>query len=118
MSVQQIDKSEWTVFLDGLSKTLPGKRAEVEIASLELGDQIAVDWLPLLGIVYDPKNDLIEIALEGVDHMIRAPREVYVDLDVGSMISLEVVNGDGTREIIKLKDPVALPGPEQAPPPE
>jgi hypothetical protein len=114
MSVQQIDKGAWTVFFDTFSKTLPGKRAEVEVASLELGDQIAAEWLPLIGIVYDPKDQLIEIAMEGLDHMILKPREVYVDFEVGSLISLEIINGDGVREIIKLKDPVALPAPEKS----
>lgn len=112
MSTQQIDKSEWADFFDGFTKALPGKRAEVEVASLDLGDQIAADWLPFVGITYDPKDDLIEIALEGLDHMIRRPQEVHVDYDVGSLISLEVVNGDGVREIIKLKDPVALSAPQ------
>ncbi len=112
MSTQRIDKSEWADFFDGFTKALPGKRAEVEVASLDLGDQIAADWLPFVGITYDPKDDLIEIALEGLDHMIRRPQEVHVDYDVGSLISLEVVNGDGVREIIKLKDPVALSAPQ------
>ncbi len=50
----------------------------MEVASLKLGDRIEAEWLPLLGISYDPKNDLIDIALEGVDHMIHHPREIYV----------------------------------------
>ena len=112
MSIQRIDKSEWAEYFDGFAKALPGKRVEVEVASLELGDQIAASWLPFIGITYDPKDDLIEIALEGLDHMIRHPQEVYVDYEVGSLISLEVVAGDGVREIIKLEDPVALPAPQ------
>jgi hypothetical protein len=38
------------------------------ICGLALGDQIAANWLPLLGITYEPKDDLLEIALEGLDH--------------------------------------------------
>jgi uncharacterized protein YuzE len=113
MSVQQIDKSGWTAFFDTFSKTLVGKRAEVEVASLDVGDQIEAEWLSLIGITYDHKDDLVEIALEGVDHMIRAPREIYVDFDIGGLIALEIVNADGVRQIIKLKDPLALPPPDQ-----
>ena len=40
---------------------------EIEIASLSICDQIEAEWLPLLGIVYDPKDDIIEVALEGLD---------------------------------------------------
>ena len=114
MSIQQIDKSAWAEFFDSFTTSLPGKQAEVEVASLDLGDQIAASWLPFIGIAYDPKNDLIEVALEGLDHMIRKPQEVYVDHEVGSLVSLQIINSDGVREIIKLKDPIALPAPQEA----
>jgi Family of unknown function (DUF5335) len=39
-------------------------RAEIEVASLALGDQVEAEWLPLLGIAYDPKDDLVQVALE------------------------------------------------------
>ena len=42
----------------------PRRRAEIEVASLDLGDQIEAEWLPLLGITYDDKDDVLEIALE------------------------------------------------------
>ncbi len=114
MSIQQIEKSAWAEFFDSFTTSLPGKHAEVEVASLDLGDQIAASWLPFIGIAYDPKNDLIEVALEGLDHMIRKPQEVYVDHEVGSLVSLQIINSDGVREIIKLKDPIALPAPQEA----
>ena len=80
MTIQKLEKDTWTSFCNGLSRRLLGKRAEVEVASLLLGDQIAAEWLPLLGIAYDPKNDVIEIALENLDHLIHRPREFYVDI--------------------------------------
>ena len=38
------------------------------------------------------------IALDGLDHMIRKPREV------AGLTSLEIVDADGLRQIVKLKD--------------
>jgi Family of unknown function (DUF5335) len=67
MTVRKLEKTEWRRFFDWVSKGLVGKRAEIEIASLALGDQIEAEWLPLLGIAYDPKNDVLEIALDGLD---------------------------------------------------
>ena len=116
MSVHQVDKSHWKAFFDTLTRTLVGRRAEVEVASLDLGDQIEAEWLPLIGMAYDPKDDLIEVALEGLDHMILKPREVYVDFNVGGLIGLAVIDSDHVRQIIKLKEPVALPVPEPAEP--
>ena len=53
MAVQKIDKQHWRAFFDWLSHGLLGARAEIEVASLDLGDQIEAEWLPLLGITYD-----------------------------------------------------------------
>jgi len=50
MAAQKIEKPEWQAFFDTLSKGLVGMRAEIEVASLALGDQIVAEWLPLLGI--------------------------------------------------------------------
>jgi hypothetical protein len=111
MSVQQVDRSGWSVFFDTFTKTLVGKRAEIEVASLAMGDQIEAEWAPLIGITYDHKDDLIEVALEGIDHLIPAPKEVYVDYDVGGLIAVEIIDSDGNSQIVKLKDPLALPAP-------
>lgn len=109
MATRKLDKSEWRAFCDRLSKGLIGKQAEIEIASLTLGSQVQGEWLPLLGIVYDPKSDAIEIALDGLDHLVNRPRELYVDVGPGGMLSLEVVDGGGVRQIVKLRDPLMLP---------
>ena len=76
MTARKLEKTEWRPFLDGLSKLLGPKQAEIEVASLPLGDQVQAEWVPFLGIVYDPKDDIVEVALEGLDHMIPKPREI------------------------------------------
>jgi hypothetical protein len=111
---KQLEKSQWRAYFDRMSKALVGKRAEIEVASLKLGDQIEAEWLPLLGISYDPKDDIIEIALEGVDHLIPKPREVYVEENGLELSSLEVIDAEGTHQIIVLKDPMMLPAPAQS----
>jgi hypothetical protein len=111
MAISKLEKSAWHPYFDNVSKLLDGKRAEIEVGSLKIGDQIQAEWLPLLGIVYDPKNDIIEIALEGLDHMIHKPREVYVDQEAVVLTSMEVIDSDDVRQIIKLRDPLMLPPP-------
>jgi hypothetical protein len=92
-----------------MSDALRGKRAEIEVASLELGDQIVAEWLPILGITYDAKNDVLDVALQGVTHLIRQPIEIVVDLRPTGVTSVAVVDADGASQVITLKDPVALP---------
>jgi len=111
MDARKLERAEWQTFFDLLSKGLVGKRAEIEVASLALGAQVEAQWLPLLGIVYDPKDDLVEIALDGLDHLIHKPRELYLAVDDGALASLQVVDDDGTRETVRWRDPLMLPKP-------
>jgi hypothetical protein len=51
MAAQKLDKAEWAAFLAGLTKALEGAEAEIEVESLEIGDQVEANWLPLFGTV-------------------------------------------------------------------
>jgi Family of unknown function (DUF5335) len=109
MTIRKLEKAQWRPFLDGVSRLLEGKTAEIEVASLDLGDQIQAEWLPLLGISYDPNDDVVEVALEGLDHLIQQPREIYLDDGSTGLTSLEIVDAQGARQIVKLKDQLLLP---------
>jgi hypothetical protein len=56
MATVKLDKGAWHAYFDRISKLAVGKQAEIEVASLNLGDQIEAEWVPLLGITYDPKT--------------------------------------------------------------
>ena len=111
MTARKLDKKEWKPFFENISKVLPAKQAEVEVLSLNLGDQVEAEWLPLMGLTYDPKDDLLDVALEGVDHMIPKPREIYVEDGGVGLASVAVVDVEGRRQLVKLRDPIALPAP-------
>ncbi|HWX29789.1 MAG TPA: DUF5335 domain-containing protein [Steroidobacteraceae bacterium] len=111
MTIRRLERPEWRPFFDVISKLLEAKVAEVEVASLDLGDQTQAEWLPLLGITYDPRDDVVDIALDGLDHMIRKPREIYLDNGAAGLTSLEIVDADGVRQLVKLKDRLMLPAP-------
>ena len=108
---QAIAKSEWARYCDNISKALESSDAEIEVSSLELGDQPESDWLPFIGITYDPNDDLIDVALEGLDHIINHPKEVRAETDAGGLQALEIKDSDGVQHIIKLRDTLALPAP-------
>jgi hypothetical protein len=115
MATRRIGKAEWRDFMDSLTHDLVGRQAEVEIAALGLGTRIAAEWLGLFGFNYDPRADVIEIALDGVDHLIHAPAEVWVELGGGGhFVAMEIVGGDGTRQIVRLRKPLLLAAPAHA----
>jgi hypothetical protein len=109
MSTITIPREQWRTFFDRMSKGLLGKQAEVEVASLDLGDQITAEWIPLLGITYDSRDDLIDVAFDRANHLIRHPSQIVVDETTEGLASVAVVDAEGVRQIVRLKDPFRLP---------
>ena len=103
-----VPRAEWKPLFDRLSKSLLGKRAEIEVASLDLGDQIAVEWIPLIGISYDPKEDRIDVILDRASHAISHPTQIRIDESSAGLSSIAVVDQDGESQVIRLKDPLGL----------
>jgi hypothetical protein len=108
-TLRSVPKSEWRTFFDRMSKVLLGKLAEIEVASLDLGDQIIAEWIPLVGITYESKDDLLDVALDRANHLIHHPREIVVEEAEDGLKSIGVVDDTGARQIVKLKTPLMLP---------
>lgn len=107
MAIRTLPRAEWNAYFDAFSgtKSHTGRidYAEVRVLSLEDGVQIQARWLPLQGLTYDPKNDLLEVQMPGLDHLIGHPEAVYVDEEAGRLDRFEVVRRDGTKEIIEIR---------------
>jgi hypothetical protein len=109
-----IPKTDWRTFFDAVSSTLTGKQVRIEAASLELGDQVVAEWLPLLGITYDSQDDLFDVSLGSeYNHLIRRPRQVLVQEGPRGIETIALVAEDGVQHTLRLKDPVMLPGPSK-----
>ena len=111
MPTVTIPKEQWRTFFDRMSKALVGKWAEVEVASLDLGDQIMAEWVPLLGITYDSRDDLLDVAFDRANHLIRHPSQIVVDETAAGLASIAVLDAEGVRQVVRLKEPVRLPPP-------
>jgi hypothetical protein len=104
-----VDKSEWRLLFDRLGSWVEGRHAEIEVASLRLGNQVVTRSLPMLGIVYDSREDVLEVTLLGLDHLVRCPREIYVDGPPIEWESLAIMDADGVLQILRLSKPILLP---------
>jgi hypothetical protein len=109
MRTRSLKKSQWKFWTEWVSKALSGKRAEIEVSALGTGSQVQAEWLPLLGLVYDAKTDVFEVVLEGVDHLIRAPRELYLLEESSGLESIEIVDAEDRWHTVTFKEPLALP---------
>jgi hypothetical protein len=107
--MRTIPQREWPIFFRQMSKALAGSQAEVEVAALDLGDQIAAEWLPLVGVTYDEKDDLLDVAFDRTDHLIRHPRQILVEETTTGLASLAVLDATDARQIVRFKRPLRLP---------
>jgi len=110
MSVQRLTRAEWQPYCERISDGIrSGQRVELEIVSLGLGDHVEAKWMPILGLVYEPKTDMFEVALDGIDHTVAHPREVLIETSPRGVVGLEIVAADDVRRIIKFLKPLELP---------
>ena len=111
MAIRRLDRGDWTSFCNLASRGLFGKRVDIEIASLQVGFQPEARHLPLIGMSYDPKGDVLELLLGELEHLIKGPREFYVDEEPLGVTSLQIVDSHGVRQIVTLREPLLLPAP-------
>jgi len=109
MAVKKLEKSEWEGYFNEVSKKLGAKEVQIEIVGSDIGDQVETEWQPIVGLAYDPKDNEFEVAGEKHDHLIPKPVEIYVDEDVDGLKVVEIIQEDGTKHIIRLRTPPALP---------
>ena len=108
MPIREVEKEDRQNYLDTYSKKyLKDKKPEyVEITVLNDSNGVLLEssWMPLRGITYDDKNDLLEIELDKLKRLIRHPGKNYVDkADDGWLQSFEVIQRYGTKDIIKTR---------------
>jgi hypothetical protein len=109
MTTKRIAPGEWKTFFDRFTKEylrddLP-ETVTIEVVSPEAGDQFAASDATLLGVTYDTRSNALEVALEGNDHLVFRPVEIWVvenEAD-GFIDTIDLVRGDGTKEIVHLR---------------
>jgi hypothetical protein len=114
MGLQKIERSTWIGVCAAVSSGLLGKRAHIEVISPADGLLIESHRLPVVGIAYDVANDALKIMLDGIDHFVLQPRELYLDYGLGGVQSLGIRDQENAWQIVLLSDPLMLPNP--APP--
>jgi hypothetical protein len=110
MKTTEIKRSDWPEFFDRVSGALQGKQIEIEIDAPDIGAQIEARALSLNGLTYDRKDDVFVVSTEAIEHLVRAPRQIYVSGDEDAIDSLEIETGDGGRHIVTFREPLSLPG--------
>jgi hypothetical protein len=111
MGYNAIDKENWDDFFRLFSMILRGQQAEIELASLDVGDQIEGEWAALEDISYDGSEDLLYVSLGEETHLIEDPTDIIVAQQGGSIRSIAIKNADNNLQIIHFRDPILLESP-------
>jgi hypothetical protein len=101
-------RAKWRRYCDRVSKAVAGRRAELDVTSLDLGDKVEARWLPLLGVVFDARGDVLEIALDGIGHSISSPREILLEETDRGLVAIEIVGADDTVETLRFREPLRI----------
>jgi Family of unknown function (DUF5335) len=113
MTIRRLERSDWGGFCIRASRVFLGKHTNIEVAPLGVGFQLEARQLPLLGMSYDPQDDVMALFVGELHHLIQAPREIYVDEEALGLVSLQIIDAAGARQIVTLREPLLLPVPHR-----
>ena len=104
-----VEKSKWADELTYLWKRLDGKQVEVEVEALKLGDQIEAEHVPLKGLSYDPKDDVVQVWVGDIDHMIHHPQKIMIVYDdEDRLVGIDITDAEGEQHLITPQEPVVI----------
>lgn len=103
----ELQKSRWQPFFDSISKSLRGKAVDITLSSL--GGEVHQSTLwQLHGVSYDPYDDALIVSCREQEHVISAPRHIFVREEGPSISSVEVEHSPGDTELIRFISPLLL----------
>jgi hypothetical protein len=105
MATRKLAQDEWATYFNAVSKYLRNTTtyAEIRVIDPAIGAQSENIWSPLSGITYDRKDNMLEVDVDGIDHMIFRPSEIYVEEQSEVLPrSIEVLQGKG-KQVIELR---------------
>jgi Family of unknown function (DUF5335) len=113
----ELPRAGWQAQLDELTRQHEGHDVTIELLDRDLGDEEEVERLPLSYIGFDPKDDVVIVAVGGRDgrypvvlrHLVEHPQRILADSSADDgRVALDVVDGEGDHTIITIRPPAAV----------
>ncbi len=110
MAEKCIIPAEWEEYFDNFSKKLKKmeEKTVIDLVAPSVSEFEEGKSLTLAGISYDPKDKVLSVFCEDLDHLINKPQEVCVEEENGGVKAIRVTDGTGLEHFIKLSNPVTL----------
>ncbi|MBP2445100.1 DUF5335 family protein [Rhizobium leguminosarum] len=100
MGLKVLAKAEWATYFSHLHEAVQGKEIKIEVVGATVGDQILVKSTPLLGATYEPKQEMLELSVKGMTHVIERPRRITVQDEQGKVVAIEVIDFAERHQIL------------------
>lgn len=109
MKTLKLNPDQWKDYFDNLQRHLGAREVEIEIIDQSLGAQKQIDWAPIIGLSYDHKGKVLSIAVEGIEHLVPEPKDIFVLENGGVIAAIEIIGRDSVKQIVRLRAPLQLP---------
>ena len=115
-STREPERSSWPTYFDSVTASIEGMLVTVELMDEQLGDQTDIERLPVQAISYDPRDDVLEVAVGGrgtrypvvLRHFISNPTAISVEELEDRPSAILVTDPGGVRTLIRLFEPEML----------
>ena len=115
-TTRELERASWPAYFDSIASSIEGMLVTVELMGEQLGDQTDIVRLPVQAISYDPRDDVLEVAVGGrgtrypvvLRHFISSPTAISVEELEGRPSAILVTDPDGVRTLIRLFEPEML----------
>jgi hypothetical protein len=109
----ELARAEWQAWLEELTKERERHEVAIELLDREFGDEAQVEMLPLAFVEFDPKDDVVIIAVGGRDgrypvvlrHIVEHPQRILADTIGDDRVALDIVDGAGDHTIVTIQAP-------------
>lgn len=108
MAIQEIKKEDWCSCFSRLHNEKKCHRVQIEAISKEMGDQLNAEWDQLEEIAYDAGRDEVEIVTPTIGHLIKKPKELFIDDNLNGDTVIEVISEQDVKYIISLREAPAI----------
>ncbi|MFF8268345.1 DUF5335 family protein [Streptomyces sp. NPDC016562] len=103
-----LDRSRWTTALDEVTESHAGELVTIEVLDPEMGHQYEAERLPFSYLSYDPKDDVVIVAVGGqssrypvsLRHMVRRPKAIDVATVGVPEAAVQVLDQEDTATLI------------------
>lgn len=111
MNFNVIEPEMWQPYFNFFSKYAQGRHLEVEFASPDFGDQVPQEWTLMGGLSYSPREDILYIHTDTIEHAISSPRIIAVnEYDPARVEFISIKDAEGDVQVLRFRQPQMLRG--------